>query len=116
MHLGLDQNLMQQFLYPPELLLTKIDSHTAYRASFGGMFWIFIISNHSDRLPHKAVFLSNEGRLPVFKIGVEALRFMHRLALDFSAAGMLDERWCSKKIQKPNRVAREVVLPSPHTT
>ena len=57
---SIDQNLMQQFLYPPELLPTKIDSHTAYRASFGGMFWIFIVSNHSERLPHKAVFLSKE--------------------------------------------------------
>jgi len=84
------QNLMQQFMYPPELIPSKIDSHTAYRAIFGGMFWIYIASNHSERLSNKEVFLTMEGQLPIFKVGKEALSFMHKLALDFSAAGMLD--------------------------
>lgn len=88
---SLDQELMQQFIYPPECLPTKLDSHSAYRTVFGGLFWLFIVSNHSGRLPHKEVFLSKEGRLPVFKVGEPALRFMQRLASDFFGAGMLDE-------------------------
>ena len=77
-------------MYPPELIPAKIDSHTAYRAIFGGLFWIFIVSSHSERLSNEEVFLTKEGQLPIFKAGKEALSFMHKLALDFSAAGMLD--------------------------
>ena len=86
----LDQELMQQFMYPPERLPTKLDGRTAYRAVFGGLWWLFIVSNHSARLPQE-YFLSKEGRLPVFKVAEPARQFMQRLAADFSAAGMLDE-------------------------
>jgi hypothetical protein len=54
---ALSQRLMQQFVYPPERLPTKMDGHTAYRAVFGGLFWLFIVSNHSSRVPHE-MFLS----------------------------------------------------------
>jgi hypothetical protein len=77
---ALSQELMQQFVYPPERLPTKINGHSAYRAVFGGLFWLFIVSNHSYRI-----------HLPVFKVGGPAVRFMQRLAADFFAAGMLND-------------------------
>jgi hypothetical protein len=61
---ALGQELMQQFLYPPESLPTKLDGHSAHRAAFGGLFWVFIASNHANRFPHKEMFLSKEGSLP----------------------------------------------------
>lgn len=88
---ALGQELMQQFIYPPESLPTKLDGHSAYRAVFGGLFWLFIVSNHSDRLPHKEVFLSKDGHLPVFKVGGPAVKFIQQLASDFFAAGMLND-------------------------
>ena len=88
---ALGQELMQQFIYPPESLPTKLDGHSAYRAVFGGLFWLFIVSNHSARLPHKEVFLSKDGDLPVFKVGGLAVKFMQQLASDFFAAGMLND-------------------------
>ena len=88
---ALDQKLMQQFIRPPESLPTKLDGHSTYRAVFGGLFWIFIVSNHSACLPHKEMFLSKDGHLPVFKVGGPALRFMQQLASDFFAAGMLND-------------------------
>lgn len=87
---ALGQELMQQFLYPPERLPTKIDGHSAYRAVFGGLFWLFIVSSHSNRIPHE-VFMSKNGNLPIFKVGGPAVRFMQELAADFYAAGMLNE-------------------------
>ena len=84
------QKVMQQFLYPPECLPTKLDGHTAYRAAFGGLFWLFIVSNHSANLPYD-LFLSKDGRLPVFKVGGPAVKFMQQLALDFLKAGMLNQ-------------------------
>ncbi|RZB35712.1 MAG: hypothetical protein SRB2_02839 [Desulfobacteraceae bacterium Eth-SRB2] len=88
---ALGQELMQEFLYPPERLPSKLDGHSAYRAVFGGLFWLFIVSNHSARFPHKEVFLSRDGRLPVFKVGGPAVKFMQQLASDFFAAGMLND-------------------------
>lgn len=87
---ALSQELMQQFVYPPERLSTKIDGHSAYRGVFGGLFWLFIVSNHSYRIPHE-VFLSKNGNLPVFKVGGPAVRFMQQLASDFFASGMLND-------------------------
>lgn len=87
---ALDQALMQQFVYPPESLPTNFDGHSAYRAVFGGLFWLFIVSNHSACLP-KEMFLSKDGRLPVFKVGGPAVKFMQRLASDFFAAGMMND-------------------------
>jgi len=87
---ALSPELMQQFMYPPERLSTKIDGHTAYRAVFGGLFWLFIVSNHSSRVPHE-VFLSENGNLPVFKVGGPTAMFLQQLASDFFAAGMLND-------------------------
>ena len=87
---ALSQELMQQFVYPPERLPTKIDGHSAYRAVFGGLFCLFIVSNHSYRIPHE-VFLSKNGNLPVFKVGGPAVQFMQQLTSDFFAAGMLND-------------------------
>jgi|LGOV01.1.fsa_nt_gb hypothetical protein len=89
---ALSQELMQQFLYPPESLPSRIDGHSAYRAVFGGLFWLFIVSNHSARIPHKEVFLSKDGSLPIFKVGGPAVKFMQHLASDFLAAGMLNDQ------------------------
>jgi len=87
---ALSQEVMQQFVYPLERLRTKIDGHSAYRAVFGGLFWLFIVLNHSYRIPHE-VFLSRNVNLPIFKVGGPAVKFMQQLAADFFAAGMLND-------------------------
>lgn len=81
--------IMRELIYPPELLPRKIDGHTGYRAVLGGVFWLFVVSNHSADLRDKDLFLTNDGRLPIYKVGEPALEFMRKLALDFSKAGML---------------------------
>jgi len=88
---ALSQELMQQFIYSPERLPTKIDGHSAYRAVFGGLFWLFIVLDHSYRIPHE-VFLSKSGNLPIFKVGGTAVKFMQQLSADFFAAGMLNDQ------------------------
>ena len=83
--------IMRELIYPPELLPDKIDGHTGYRAVFGGLFWLFIVSNHSADLQDKDLFLSKNGQLPIFKVGEPAVEFMRKLAFDFSKAGMLSQ-------------------------
>ena len=87
---SLDQ-ILREFIYPPELLPNKIDGHTGYRAVFGGLSWLFIVSNHSADLQDKDLFLSKDGQLPIFKVGESAVEFMRKLALDFSKAGMVSQ-------------------------
>lgn len=83
--------IMQEFMYPPQPLTDKIDGHTGYLAAFGGIFWLFIVSNHSAELKDNNLFLSKDGRLPIYKAGKPAVEFMRKLALDFSKAGMLSQ-------------------------
>ena len=85
------KKIMQQFIFSPECLPTKFHGHTAYRAAFGGLFWLFIISNHAARFPYKDMFLSQDGLLPIFKVGYPVVKFMQQLAFDFSKAGMLNK-------------------------
>ena len=70
--------IMRELIYPPELLPDKIDGHTGYRAVFGGLFWLFNISNHSADLQDKDLFLSKDGRLPIYKAGEPAVEFMRK--------------------------------------
>ena len=81
--------ILQEFLFPPEPLPKKIDGHSGYRAIFGGLFWLFVVSSHSANLRDMDLFLSKDGRLPIYKAGKPAVEFLRKLALDFSKAGML---------------------------
>ena len=83
--------ITREFIYPPERIPGKIDGHTAYRAIFAGLIWLFIVSNHSADLRDKDLFLTEDGRLPIYKVGEPVVEFLRKLALDFSKAGMLSQ-------------------------
>ena len=83
--------ITREFVYPPERIPGKIDGHTAYRAIFAELIWLFIVSNHSVELQDKNLFLSKDGRLPIRKVGEPAVEFLRKLARDFSKAGMLNQ-------------------------
>lgn len=83
--------IAREFIYPPERIPGKIDGHTAYRAIFAELIWLFIVSNHSAELQGEHLFLSKDGRLPIRKVGEPAVEFMRKLAIDFSKAGMLSQ-------------------------
>lgn len=83
--------ILREFILPPEPLPKKIDGHTGYRAVLGGLFWLFVVSSHSADLHDMDLFLTKDGRLPVYKAGEPAVEFMRKLALDFSKAGMLNQ-------------------------
>lgn len=63
------QQMTEDFFDPPERATEKFHGHTAYQAIFGGMVWMFIVSNHSEVLPD-VMFLSENGRLPFLVIDV----------------------------------------------
>jgi hypothetical protein len=47
--------LLRRALYPPEPI--TIDGHRCYRAAFGGLWWVFVASSHSQRFPFQEGFL-----------------------------------------------------------
>lgn len=63
------QQRIQDFFGPPERASRKFRGHTAYEGIFGGIVWMFIISNHSEVLPD-VMFLSENGQLPFLVIDV----------------------------------------------
>ena len=84
------QEIMQQFIYPPDKIPGRLDGHSAFRATFGGLFWLFIVSGHSKRFRYKEAFLSKDGHLPVWLSKGTDRKFMGQLASELKKAGMLD--------------------------
>ena len=63
------QHRILDFFGPPERTSRKLHGHTVYEGIFGGVVWMFIVSNHSEVLPN-VMFLSENGRLPFVVIDV----------------------------------------------
>lgn len=84
------QQVLHKTFDPPQRFPTKVYGHTAYLATFGGLGWIFIVSNHSDDLPEDW-FLSEDGRLPLAKFESPAVRRFERLADVLEEAQTLQE-------------------------
>ena len=69
------QEMMEHSIDPPKRQSGKVYGHTAYTAVFGGLFWTFFVSSHSEGLQND-MFLSRNGRLPVFGFEMPAIEFM----------------------------------------
>lgn len=85
------QQRIQDFLDPPERASSKFRGHTAYQGIFGGVVWMFIVSNHSEVLPDE-LFLSENGRLPFIIIDVPAVGSILDLASSLADAQASDEQ------------------------
>ena len=81
---------MEYAIDPPTRLSGRVQGHTAYRAVFGGLFWTFFVSNHSEMLPDDT-FLTRNGRLPVFRFELPALEFMSEFERHLSTLDTSDE-------------------------
>lgn len=62
-------SLFTTLFNPREPVPRKIHGHTVYEGLFGGLIWLFIVSNHSEVLPD-VMFLSENGQLPFLVIDV----------------------------------------------
>ena len=84
------QQMTQDFIDPPERAPYKFHGHTAYRGIFGGVIWMFIVSNHSEVLPNE-MFLSENGRLPFFVFDVPAVESNLEMAFALGEGRASDE-------------------------
>jgi hypothetical protein len=57
-----DMRLMEDLIIMPDMI--RCEQHRCYRFVINGLFWIYIVSSHTDKIP-KESFLSEEGILPI---------------------------------------------------
>lgn len=69
--------ITRRLVYPPEPV--TCEGHRCYRASMGGLWWIYVVSAHSAAFPHRDLFLSETGVLQVMKEGRHATQFLINL-------------------------------------
>lgn len=69
--------VIKRMLYPPEPI--NIDGHKCYRAAFGALWWIFVVSGHSADFPFQEGFLSQQGALCLFKEHKHSGEFLRKL-------------------------------------
>ena len=71
------------FICPPAPI--TIDGHRCYRASFGALWWIFVVSSHSAAFPFQEWFLQEQGVLSIFKDADQSSKFLLRLGKELGA-------------------------------
>lgn len=66
---------------------TRLDGHIAYRFTFRGMFWVFIVSGH--RLPDAVVSASinPQGKLTMLPREITTMNYISRMATELTKQG-----------------------------
>lgn len=67
----------------------KHEGHRIYRFIFGSMMWLYFVSSHTDRLPHKELFINRAGNVIIYKRGMEKVEFIRRFAKELLDKGKL---------------------------
>ena len=78
-----DNKVLDNFIYPPNLL--RIEGHRSYRFIFGGGFWIYFVSSHTQMLKSSKIaefFLNQEGRILIPLRPADKIEFFINLAKD----------------------------------
>lgn len=78
--------LIKGVFIPPHPLEEKIEGHRGFRIFISGYFWIYIISNHTNQFSNKALFLQEDGRLPIFNSSNMGWDFIIKWAKELESA------------------------------
>ena len=73
-------DVTRQLVYPPESV--TLEGHRCYRASLGGLWWLYVVSSHSKSFPYRQLFLSQDGFLRIPKEARWSTDFILRLGQD----------------------------------
>jgi len=68
---------------------TRLDGHYAYRFVFGGLAWIFLVSNHRAPPVLLNASISEEGVLTMIESDVSDMRFIVDMAVELKNTGKL---------------------------
>ena len=70
---------LKQCILPPDPV--RISGHHCYRLLAGGFWWLFVVSNHSDRFEKAELFLSKDGILNIMRERAST-DYMRKMAVD----------------------------------
>jgi len=70
--------LVEDLIMKPEQY--RKEGHEVVQLICGGFIWLFIISSHMEKFPHKESFLSSEGRLVIYKKDIFNIKFFKDFA------------------------------------
>lgn len=84
----MDKNKIADGLIMPPAFFKK-DGFRLCRFTFGGLIWIYVISNHNEQYPWKEFFLLDSGRLTIHKKMFEDIKFLMDFSFDLKKQGKL---------------------------
>ena len=82
--------VMEQVIMPPEPV--TIQGQRCYRAWFGALWWVFVVSSHSASFPFQEGFLQESGVFSIFKESTNTSTFILKLGKDLGAFGEVERK------------------------
>jgi hypothetical protein len=80
--------LASDLLMPVDLV--KINNFKTYRFIFGGMMWLYFVSNHNEKFKYKNMFLQENGTLTLTKYPIEKIKYLFKYWEDLYNQGKLN--------------------------
>lgn len=84
----MDNNKVADGLIMPPALF-RVDGFRLCRFTFGGLIWVYVISNHNKQYRWKEFFLLESGRLTIHKKMFEDIKYLMDFAFDLKKQGKL---------------------------
>jgi len=85
---GIGEEVGDTMILPPEKI--RFEGHIAYRCFFSGLFWLFVVSAHSNQmLTLEPLVASPAGIFPLVVSNRAAPEFLMKLAREFKKSGNL---------------------------
>lgn len=82
--------LATDLLMPVDLV--RIKKYTTYRFVFGGMMWLYFVTNHNNKFKHKDMFLQENGTLTITKYPIENIKYLFDYWEDLYNQGKLEAK------------------------
>ncbi len=86
-----DNKLSDDIVFQPGC--RKMEGHTFYRFLMYGLWWLFVVSSHSERYSLCDMFLTKQGKLTFHISRLEESRFFYELVQELKQASKLDLDW-----------------------
>ncbi|MBF0290387.1 MAG: hypothetical protein HQM14_21450 [SAR324 cluster bacterium] len=81
--------VVEDMIFPPTII--RFQNQRGYKFMFGGLFWYFFVSSHTEQLPTelKQKFLSKDGHLSVYKESKHLEKYLNEYAMDLKQGGKI---------------------------
>lgn len=84
-----EKKLADGLIMPPAFF--RVDSFRLCRFTFGGLIWIYVVSNHNYRFRWKNLFLLENGKLIIHKKIIDDIKYIMDFEFDLEKQGKLNK-------------------------